>query len=177
MDASLAELVTEAFALDLHATIRAAAKTPDEKAFRHTMFLEGPVLVCASALPKSDVMQLPGLTDEFAAQLKTFNLIGVATNNTDLLEFFFLGGMNKPFTSLEKPSEVGKMLRREELMGFMQTYFKLRGIHLNLGEMTKDEFVQAVQEQVFNTTSLAEMSKVDAQVLKLLQEMDEKGEG
>jgi len=146
-----------AFACDLYETIKAARKNRDESVFRHTMADEDGQMVFAAVFPKQDIMEFPNMTEEFIAMLKTFNLLGIVTDGESGLDMFYLGGMNKPFTSLTEAREVTKFLADDALVEFMQMYFKIKGIMIDFSVMTHDEFLQAVESEVFKHTSFSQM--------------------
>ncbi len=148
-----------AFACDLYETIKAARKNRDESVFRHTMAEEGGQMVFAAVFPKQEIMQFPDLSEEFIAKLQTFNLLGVVTDGESGLDMFFLGGMNKPFTSLTEALDIPKVLSDEPLVAFMQLYFKVKGVMIDFTKMTHDEFIKAAESEVFKNTPFSQMQE------------------
>ena len=118
-------------------------------------------MVFAAVFPKQDIMQFPNLTEDFIAKLQTFNLLGIVTDGESDLDMFYLGGMNKPFTSLDDARDVTKLLSDEPLVAFMQLYFKTKGIMIDFTKMTYEEFVQAVESEVFKNTSFSQIQEAD----------------
>lgn len=161
MDEKIIEMLSASFAGDLFETVKAAKKHRDEKVFRHSMLdREDGMMVFCGLFPKADVAQFPGVTEEFTQQLSTFNMMGIITDGATKLDYFHLGGMNKPFTTLENPNELNKIVRREQLMGFLQQYFRLRNMLIDLERVTYDEFMQIVEAEVNATTSFTELTDV-----------------
>ncbi len=148
-----------AFACDLYETIKAARKNRDENVFRHTMAEENGQMVFAAVFPKQEIMQFPDLSEEFIAKLQTFNLLGVITDGESGLDMFYLGGMNKPFTSITEAQNVTKVLSDEPLVAFMQMYFKVKGIMIDFTQMNHEEFLTAVESEVFKNTSFSQMQE------------------
>lgn len=148
-----------AFACDLYETIKAARKNRDESVFRHTMADEDGQMVFAAVFPKQEIMQFPDLSEDFIAKLQTFNLLGIVTDGESGLDMFYLGGMNKPFTSLTEAQGVTKVLSDEPLVAFMQMYFQVKGIMIDFTEMTHEEFITAVESEVFKNTSFSQMQE------------------
>jgi hypothetical protein len=159
MDEKVARDLKLAFALDLYETVKAARKNRDEHVFRHTMAEEGEQMVFVGMYPKKDLLELPNMTEEFAVRLHTFNLLGVVTDGASGLDMFFLGGMNKPFTSLNNGRELAGRLADEQVFAFLEMYFKIRGVMMNFRIMTYDEFVKAAESEVFKNTSFSRMTE------------------
>lgn len=168
MDAKVIGDLKLAFACDLYETVKAARKHHGETVFRHTMAEESGTMVFVGAFPRKDILEFPDLTDEFVAGLKTFNLIGVVTDGKSGLDMFFLGGMNKPFTSLTDPRALAKILSEEPLSAFLRMYFEVRGIMMDFTRMTYPEFLRAVEGEVFKNTSFAQMQEA-SQLLKAFE--------
>ncbi|MGE4504134.1 MAG: hypothetical protein AB7D51_02220 [Desulfovibrionaceae bacterium] len=167
MDEKVTEMLCASFAADLYETVKAAKKQRDESVFRHTMLQrEDGMLVFCGLYPKADVAQFPGVTDEYAAGLSTFNMMGVITDGRTRLEFFHLGGMNKPLTTLDSANALNKLVLRPQLMAFMQEYFRLRGILVDLSRITYDEFLAVVDAEVNANTSFKELSDIQKLLLK-----------
>ncbi|WP_243546873.1 hypothetical protein [Pseudodesulfovibrio tunisiensis] len=162
MDRNVIRDLKAGFCHDLYETVKAARKNRDEKVFRHTMFQDGEVLVFAAVYPKQELMQFPDMSEDFAARLKTFNLLGVATNSENSLDLFFLGGMNKPFTSAANPNDLSKVIEDESLAVFLEMYFQARGVDLDFRSLDYDAFLAAVQGEVFKNTSFSKLADVDA---------------
>lgn len=159
MDEKVMQDLKLAFACDVYETIKAARKNRDEHAFRHTMVDEDGQMVFAGVFPKKDLMEIPNLTDEFIAKLQTFNLLGVVTDGQSGMDMFYLGGINKPYTSLADGKEVSKTLADEALIGFLEMYFKVKGIMIDFKQMSYDEFVKAIESEVFKNTSFSQMQE------------------
>ena len=161
MDDKVRNMLGAGFASDLFETVKAAKGAEGEKAFRHTLYEspDGLVVLCA-LYPKADVLQFPGVNEDFAARLKTFNAIGVITNMRDRLEYFFLGGLNKPFTGLKSPQEVADVLDAGAVAAFMLAYFQVRGLDMDLEGMSYEEFLKAVEEHVMSSTPLSVLNEV-----------------
>lgn len=160
MDERIAAELTEGFAMDLWETVRAAKGAKGERVFRHTMYAEGEDMVFAGLFPKKDLLEFPDLDDGFRSQLKVFNLLGVVTDGKSSMDMFFLGGANKPFTSLNSPGELQKVLEIEPLMAFLHLYFKARGFSFDIREMDYESFMRAVEREALAGTPLAEMAKL-----------------
>lgn len=159
MDKQVLDDLKLAFSHDLYETIKAARKHRDEAVFRHSMADEDGQMVFASVFPKQDILDFPDLTEEFVAKLKTFNLLGVVTDGESGLDMFFLGGQNKPFTSLKSAMEVAKCIEDDSLVAFLQLYFKVKGIMIDFTRVNHDEFIKAVESEVFKNTSFAKMQE------------------
>jgi uncharacterized Zn finger protein len=157
MDEKVLADLKMAFACDLYDTVKAARKNRDETVFRHTMADENGQMVFAAVFPKQEIMEFPNLTDEFIAKLKTFNLLGVVTDGESNLDMFYLGGQNKPFTSLKEAAEVAKCLEDDAMVTFLQMYFKAKNIMIDFTRMNHDEFLTAVESEVFKNTSFSQM--------------------
>jgi len=162
MDEKIMQDLRLAFACDLYETIKAARKNHGETVFRHTMADEEGQMVFAGVFPKKDIMEFPDMTDEFAAKLKTFNLLGVVTDGESGLDMFILGGMNKPFTSVTDAVGLTKCLEDESLMSFLQLYFKVKGVMIDFTQMNYDEFLKAVESEVFSNTSFSKMQDAES---------------
>ncbi len=145
MDENVLERLKESFSLDLFETVQAARKAR-EKVFRHTLLERDPMVFCA-VFPKADLAEFPNMTPEFAAQLKTFNLVGVVTDGDTLLELFLLGGRGKPYTAAATPGELAKSLRDSELVRFMNAYFKARGLDIDLERASLLEFMHVAKQE------------------------------
>ena len=161
MDEKVMHDLKLAFACDLYETVKAARKNRDENVFRHTMADEDGQMVFASVFPKKEILEFPDLTDEFKAKLKTFNLLGVVTDGESGLDMFFLGGMNKPFTQVTDGRGLTKMLEDEPFTAFMKAYFEVKGIMIDFTLMTHDEFLAAVEGEVFKNTTFSRMQEAD----------------
>lgn len=159
MDEKVLQDLKLAFACDVYETIKAARKNRDEHVFRHTMTDEGGQMVFASVFPKKDILEFPNLTDDFVEKLQTFNLLGVITDGKSGLDMFFLGGMNKPFTTVSGAVTLSKMLEDEPVMGFLEMYFKIKGVMMDFRKMTHEEFVAAVESEVFKNTPFSQMQE------------------
>jgi len=159
MDEKVAQELKLAFALDLYETVKAARKNRDEHVFRHTMAEEDGQMVFVGMFPRKDLMEMPNMTEEFAAGLQTFNLLGVVTDGKSGLDMFYLGGMNKPFTALNNGRELAKALTDEPVFAFLEMYFRIKGMMLDFRVMTYEEFVKAVESEVFKNTSFSRMSE------------------
>lgn len=159
MDAQVLTDLKLAFSCDLYETIKAARKNRDESVFRHTMADEDGQLVFAAVFPKQEIMAFPDLTEEFVAKLKTFNLLGVVTDGESGLDMFYLGGQNKPFTALKDGTEVAKCLEDDAIIGFLQFYFKIKGVMMDFTRMTHAEFLAAAESEVFKNTSFSQMQE------------------
>lgn len=160
MDEKVLQELRLAFACDLYETIKEARKNRDEHTFRHTMAEEGGQMVFAGMYTKKDLLAFPGMDENFAAKLHTFNLLGVITDGQSGLDMFYLGGMNKPFTSLGNGQELVKVLQEEPLLAFLEMYFKVKGVMIDFRVMSYDEFVKAVEGEVFKNTSFSKMQEV-----------------
>ncbi|WP_207259832.1 hypothetical protein [Desulfovibrio sp. Huiquan2017] len=159
MDRNVAEELKLAFALDLYETVKAARKNRDEHVFRHTMTEEGGQMVFVGMYPKKDLLEFPNMSEAFASKLQTFNLLGVVTDGQSGLDMFHLGGLNKPFTALNSGRELAKCFEEEPVFAFLELYFKVKGVMMDFRIMTYDEFVKAVEGEVFKNTSFARMSE------------------
>jgi len=159
MDEKVIEDLKLAFACDLYETIKAARKNRDESVFRHSMADEEGQMVFAAVFPKKEIMEFPDLTEDFIAKLHTFNLLGIITDGKSGLDMFYLGGQNKPFTSLTEAREVTKCLSDEPLLAFLQMYFKVKGVMVDFSTMTYDEFLKAIESEVFKNTSFSQMQE------------------
>lgn len=159
MDQNVLNDLKLAFACDLYETIKAARKNRDEHVFRHSMIHEGEQMVFASVFPKKDIMEFPNLTDDFVAKLQTFNLLGIITDGESGLDMFYLGGQTKPFTSVEDATELSKVLSDEPLMAFLEMYFKIQGVMMDFRKMNHDEFVTAIESEVFKNTPFSKMQE------------------
>ncbi|QJB54945.1 hypothetical protein [Pseudodesulfovibrio sp. zrk46] len=168
MDEKVLRDLKLAFACDLYETIKAARKHRDESVFRHTMADEDGQMVFASVFPKKEIMEFPDMTEEFVAKLKTFNLLGVVTDGESGLDMFLLGGSNKPFTSLTDTKGVMKCLEDDALVAFLQLYFKAKGVMIDFTVMTHDEFLKAVESEVFKNTSFSQMQEA-GDFLKMME--------
>jgi len=162
MDERVIQELKLAFSCDVYETIKAARKNRDEHVFRHTMADEGGQMVFAAVFPKKDIMEFPNLTEDFVAKLQTFNLLGVITDGESGLDMFHLGGMNKPFTSLANGQDMVKFLADEPLLVFLEMYFKVKGVMLDFKKMSYDEFIKAVESEVFKNTSFGQMQEAQA---------------
>lgn len=163
MDEKVLKELKLAFACDLYETVKAARKNRDEHVFRHTMAEENGQMVFVGMFPKKDIMEFPNLTEEFVAKLHTFNLLGVVTDGESGLDMFYLGGMNKPFTSLNGGPELVKCLADDPVIAFLEMYFKVKGVMMDVRAMNYDEFTKAIESEVFKNTSFNQMQ--EAQVL------------
>lgn len=163
MDEKVLNELKLAFACDLYETVKAARKNRDEHVFRHTMAEENGQMVFVGMFPKKDIMEFPNLTEEFVAKLHTFNLLGVVTDGESGLDMFYLGGMNKPFTSLNGGPELVKCLSDDPVIAFLDMYFKIKGVMMDVRAMNYDEFTQAIESEVFKNTSFNQMQ--EAQIL------------
>ncbi|SKA77887.1 hypothetical protein SAMN02745704_01059 [Paucidesulfovibrio gracilis DSM 16080] len=162
MDENVLKTLTMAFAADVYESVDAARKDRDLKVFRHTMFEgEDGLQVFCGFFPKADLQAIPGLTEEFLSQLKTFNMVGVITDGKRAMELFHVGAQNKPFQGLEKAEDLAKVLDRDRLMIFLQSYFDVRGITIDLETVSYEDFLKVVEEQVFQFTTMKEMQIVD----------------
>nr|WP_321257780.1 hypothetical protein [uncultured Pseudodesulfovibrio sp.] len=159
MDEKVLKELKLAFACDVYETVKAARKNRDEHVFRHTMAEEDGQMVFAGMFPKKDIMEFPNLTEEFVDKLHTFNLLGVITDGESGLDMFYLGGMNKPFTSLSNGQELVRHLADEPLLAFLEMYFKIKGVMINFREMNYEEFTTAIESEVFKNTSFSQMSE------------------
>ncbi|CCH48094.1 hypothetical protein [Pseudodesulfovibrio piezophilus] len=159
MNTEVMEDLKLAFACDLYETIKAARKNHEETVFRHTMTDEAGQMVFAAMFPKKEIMEFPNLTDEFVEKLKTFNLLGVVTDGESGLDMFHLGGMNKPFTTLTDARSVTKCLTDEPFAVFLQMYFQIKGVMINIDEVSHEEFLAAVESEVFKNTSFSQMQE------------------
>jgi hypothetical protein len=159
MDEKVLQELKLAFACDLYETIKAARKNRDEHIFRHSMAEEDDQMVFASVFPKKDLLEFPDLSEEFIAKLQTFNLIGVVTDGKSKLDMFYLGGLNKPFTSLSDGLDIVKILVDEPMIAFLEMYFKIKGIMMNFKLMDYDEFIKVVESEVFKNTSFGQMTE------------------
>ena len=159
MDEKVLQELKLAFACDLYETIKAARKNREEHVFRHTMAEEDGQMVFAAVFPKKDILEFPDLSEEFIAKLQTFNLLGVITDGKSGLDMFYLGGMNKPFTSLADGQEMVGILADEPLIAFLEMYFKVKGVMMDFKIMSYDEFVKAVESEVFKNTSFGQMQE------------------
>ncbi len=159
MDEKVLQELKLAFACDLYETIKAARKNREEHVFRHTMAEEDGQMVFAAVFPKKDLLEFPDLPEEFIAKLQTFNLLGVITDGKSGLDMFYLGGMNKPFTSLTDGQEMVGILADEPLIAFLEMYFKVKGVMMDFKIMSYDEFVKAVESEVFKNTSFGQMQE------------------
>ena len=163
MDEKVLNELKLAFACDLYETVKAARKNRDEHVFRHTMADEAGKMVFVGMFPKKDIMEFPDLTEEFTAKLHTFNLIGVVTDGESGLDMFLLGGMNKPFTSLNSATELVKCLAGEPVVAFLEMYFGIKGVMMDIRALNYEEFTKAVESEVFKNTSFSQMQ--EAQLL------------
>lgn len=161
MDQKVIDDLKLAFACDLYETIKAARKNREESVFRHTMAEEDGQMVFASIFPKKEIMEFPDMSEEFVSKLKTFNLLGVVTDGQSGLDMFFLGGMNKPFTQLQRPEDLAKLLVDESMIPFMQLYFQVKGVMIDFTEMNHEEFLKAAEGEVFKNTSFSQMSEIE----------------
>lgn len=159
MDEKVLADLKMAFACDLYETVKAARKNRDESVFRHTMANENDQMVFAAVFPKQDILDFPDLTEEFVTKLKTFNLLGVVTDGKSGLDMFYLGGINKPFTSLTDAKDIVKLLYDDAIIAFLQLYFKAKGIMIDFTRMTHEEFVKAAESEVFKNSSFAQMQE------------------
>ena len=85
MDRRVIERLKEAFALDLYETVRAARQVRGEKVFRHTLYEDGQAVFCGF-YPKAELLEFPGVDEEFISRLSTFNLLGVITDGVTRLD-------------------------------------------------------------------------------------------
>ena len=168
MDENVISDLKLAFACDLYETVKAARKNHGESVFRHSMAEEDGTMVFVGAFPKKDILEFPDLSEDFVAKLKTFNLLGVITDGKSGLDMFFLGGMNKPFTSVTEARAIARIFSDEPLTAFLGMYFKIKGIMIDFTEMTHDEFVKAVEGEVFKNTSFSKMQEA-SQLLKAFE--------
>ncbi|OIQ51956.1 hypothetical protein BerOc1_00422 [Pseudodesulfovibrio hydrargyri] len=159
MDEKVAQELKLAFSLDLYETVKAARRNRDEHVFRHTMAEEGGQMVFVGMFPKKDLLEMPNMTEEFAARLRTFNLLGVVTDGKSGLDMFYLGGMNKPYTTLNNGRELAGTLADEPVFAFLEMYFRIKGMMFDFRVMTYDEFLKAVESEVFKSTSFSRMSE------------------
>ena len=157
MDEKVLQDLKLAFACDMYETIKAARKNRDEHVFRHSMAEEDGQMVFASVFPKKDLLEFPDLSEDFIARLQTFNLLGVVTDGKSGLDMFYLGGLNKPFTSLADGLEMTKCLTDEPLIAFLEMYFKIKGVMMDFGKMNYEEFIKAVESEVFKNTSFGQI--------------------
>lgn len=160
MDENVARQLRTGFAMDLWATIRSARGAKGERVFRHTMHDEGETMVFAALFPKKELLEFPDLDESFISQLKVFNLLGVATDGQTAMDMFLLGGMNKPFTTLDDSRELEKLLNEEPLMAFLDIYFKARGSVIDIMSISHDEFLEAVEREVFANSPMADLEKL-----------------
>ncbi|WP_316899750.1 hypothetical protein [Pseudodesulfovibrio indicus] len=163
MEEKITQELKLAFACDLYETVKAARKNREESVFRHTMADENGQMVFVGMFPKKEILAFPDLTEEFKAKLSTFNLLGVVTDGKSGLDMFHVGGANKPFTTLTSAQEVARCLADEPLLAFLELYFRVKGVMLDFRVMTYEEFLKAVESEVFKNTSFGQMS--DAQEL------------
>lgn len=161
MDEKIVEMLSASFAGDLYETVKAARKHRDEKVFRHTMMeREDGMMVFCGLFPKAEVAQFPGVNGLYLEQLDTFNMMGIITDGRTKLDYFHLGGMHKPFTTLESANDLNKIIRRDQLAAFLQEYFRMRNMLIDLSRATYEEFIQVVEAEVNATTSFNELSDV-----------------
>lgn len=160
MDQNVAEQLRSGFALDLWETIRSARGTQGERVFRHTMYDQGEIMVFAALFPKKELMEFPDLEDSFVKRLKVFNLLGVATDGNTQMDMFLLGGMNKPFTSLNSVKQLEKVLEEEPLMAFLDIYFKARGSRIDIMNTSLENFLAAVEQEVFANSPMDGLEKL-----------------
>jgi len=168
MDEKVMRDLKLAFACDLYETVKAARKNRDEQVFRHTMATEGGKMVFASVFPRKEILEFPDLDTDFKSRLKTFNLLGVVTDGESGLDVFLLGGMNKPFTSATDGRDLVKVLDDGPLAEFLKLYFQVKGVMIDFTVMTHEEFLRAVEGEVFKNTSFARMQEAD-ELLKNLE--------
>lgn len=161
MDEKVLQELKLGFACDVYETIKAARKNRGEHVFRHTMAEEDGQMVFAGMFPKKDIMEFPGITEEFVSKLHTFNLLGVVTDGESGLDLFYLGGINKPFTSLASGVELVKHLTDDPVLAFLEQYFKVKGVLIDFRTMNHEEFLAAIESEVFKNTSFSQMQ--DAQ--------------
>jgi len=159
MDEKVLQELKLAFACDVYETIKAARKNRDEHVFRHSMAEEDGQMVFAAVFPKKELMEFPDLSEEFIAKLQTFNLLGIVTDGESGLDMFYLGGMNKPFTTLNDGPDMIKALTDEPLIAFLEMYFKIKGVLMDFKTMSYDEFIKAVESEVFKNTSFSQMQE------------------
>lgn len=162
MDSKVVETLKTAFAADVYESVAAARKERDLIVFRHTMF-EGDdgLQVFCGFFPKADLQAIPGLPEDFLVHLKTFNMVGVITDGRRAMELFHLGGQHKPFPTLSRAEDLVKVIAEDRLMVFLQSYFDVRGIEMDIETVAYDDFLKVVEKQVFQFTTLREMQIVD----------------
>ncbi|WP_147821092.1 hypothetical protein [Salidesulfovibrio onnuriiensis] len=160
MDENVVSQLKRGFAMDLWETIRSAKGAKGERVFRHTMFDQGEMMVFAALFPKKELLEFPDLEQNFVERLKVFNLLGVATDGKTTMDMFLLGGMNKPFTSLSSVEELMKLFDEEPLMAFLDAYFRARGSNIDIMTISHDEFMKAVEREVFANTPMSELSNL-----------------
>ena len=164
MDEKVVSLLKASFAADLYETVNAAKKTTDEKNFRHTMFESSSHMVFCALFPKADLLEIPDLTDEFKASLKTFNIIGVITDATQSLELFMLGGMNKPLTTLKSAEGLSGILSEGQVMAFLDRYFETRGFEIDLETVGVDELIKRSSEETLQNTTFSRLHEIDEMI-------------
>ena len=69
--------------------------------------------------------------------------------------------MNKPLTSLKNPNQLTDLLRREQLISFLQQYFRLRNMLVDLSRCSYEEFLQIAKAEVDAHTSFKEFSTIE----------------
>ena len=69
--------------------------------------------------------------------------------------------MNKPFTSLEGAPELAKCLDDDPVIVFLEMYFKIRGVMMDVRKMNYAEFTKAVESEVFKNTSFSQMQEAE----------------
>lgn len=161
MDERVMDHLREGVALDLYQTVKAARKLRDQKVFRHTLYDEDGMTVFIGLFPKAEMEQLPELDETFRSKLKVFNAIGVVTDGKTRLDMYALAGMNKPFTTLSDYKDLMKLFDDGPLAGFLEQYFEVRGVNLDFMNMNYEQFMEAVQTEVYEKTPMAELSRMD----------------
>lgn len=160
MDRRVIDRLKESFSLDLYETVRAARRLKGEKVFRHTMYEDGLAIFCGF-YPRAELLEFPGVGEDFVSRLSTFNLVGVITDGKTRLDLYLLAGRGKPFTTTESYKDIAKALREPEMVRFLDDYFQARGVALDIQNMELDEFMEAVSAEVARNTPIAELHRVD----------------
>jgi hypothetical protein len=88
-------------------------------------------------------------------------MVGVITDGRRAMELFHLGGQHKPFPTLSRAEDLVKVIAEDRLMVFLQSYFDVRGIEMDIETVAYDDFLKVVEKQVFQFTTLREMQIVD----------------
>lgn len=152
IDPRIVEFILDSQATDIFRTARTQHRLGRKSDFTEPIADDEALLAAYVFKPRSQVLELAGLPEQFRDQVRPFNVLGLVRErdgqgvDSGKMTLDLLGGAGKPLGGLKSALELRRALHPAAVVAFTGQLLRLRGLVGELAGLDYEDFMRAMRE-------------------------------